>query len=172
MNIEEIRRKIFQKKPGPEEHYNLFSVLLPLVEVDKQLNILFEVRAENLDKQPGEICFPGGRIEKGETPLESAVRETCEELKVSHDQIQVFGPLDYIITPYNIIIYPFAGRLIYVDVDKINFNRDEVSEVFTVPLEYLLRHTPLVYFVDVKNKPRQDFPFSLIRDGKNYKWKW
>ncbi len=170
-NEEIIRKKISQKKPGPEDHYNLFSVFLPLVEVDKQLHVLFEVRAENLDEQPGEICFPGGRIEKGETPLESAVRETLEELRISHNQVRIFGPLNYIITPYNIIIYPFAGRLIDVDVNKINFNRDEVSEVFTVPLEYLLRHKPQVYFVDVRNEPRRDFPFSLIRNGKNYRWK-
>lgn len=56
-----------------------YSVLMPFVTTENGDALLLEIRSDNV-KQPGEICFPGGRIESGETPAETAVRETCEEL--------------------------------------------------------------------------------------------
>ncbi|QSQ08016.1 putative Nudix hydrolase NudL [Koleobacter methoxysyntrophicus] len=171
MDINRIKQKIAERKPKPEMHNSLFSVFLPLIHTDKGCNILFEIRSQSLDKQPGEICFPGGGIEEGETALDSAVRETCEELNVPLNRIEVFGPLDYVITPYNIVIYPFAGRLEVTDTAKIEFNREEVSDIFTVPLDYLLKCRPLVHYVDVKTVPGEDFPFSLVQNGREYNWR-
>ena len=54
-----------------------YSVLIPIVNTDSGDALLMEVRSL-LVKQSGEVCFPGGRIEKGETPEAAAVRETCE----------------------------------------------------------------------------------------------
>ena len=45
-------------------------------------HLLFEVRADTLDRQPGEVCFPGGHMESGETPAACALRETEEELSI------------------------------------------------------------------------------------------
>ena len=69
--FEEIFRNHCEVMPRGE-----FAVLAPLVRVDGETHLLFEVRALHMRRQPGEVCFPGGQIEEGETPLEAAVRET------------------------------------------------------------------------------------------------
>ena len=67
-----------------------YAVLVPFVTTEEGKALLLEVRSQ-LVKQPGEICFPGGRIESGETPVETAVRETCEELGLKPEDIEVIS---------------------------------------------------------------------------------
>lgn len=67
-----------------------YAVLIPFVTTEEGKALLLEVRSQ-LVKQPGEICFPGGRVEAGETPAETAVRETCEELGLKPEDIEVFA---------------------------------------------------------------------------------
>ena len=67
-----------------------YSVLMPFVTTENGDTLLLEVRSDSV-KQPGEICFPGGRIETGETPAETAVRETCEELGLKAGDISIEG---------------------------------------------------------------------------------
>ena len=68
------------------------AVLIPLVEKEGELHILFEVRQAGI-RQGGEICFPGGMIEEGETAEEAAVRETAEELLIPAEKIEVIAPM-------------------------------------------------------------------------------
>lgn len=72
-----------------------FAVLIPLVTLgdDGRDHLLLEVRSMSV-AQPGEICFPGGRMEAGETVLEAALRETCEELGVAPDSVEILGELE------------------------------------------------------------------------------
>lgn len=63
-----------------------------MVEVNGEDALLFEVRSKRLEMQPGEICFPGGRIESGETPETAALRELWEELRVPSRQVTLLGP--------------------------------------------------------------------------------
>ena len=67
-----------------------YAVLIPFVTTEEGKALLLEVRSQ-LVKQPGEICFPGGRVEAGETPAETAVRETCEELGLKPEDIEVIS---------------------------------------------------------------------------------
>lgn len=67
-----------------------YAVLIPFVTTEEGKALLLEVRSQ-LVKQPGEICFPGGRVEAGETPVETAVRETCEELGLKPEDIEVIS---------------------------------------------------------------------------------
>lgn len=73
--------------------------------------MVFEVRAGSLKTQPGEICFPGGAVERGETPKQAAVRETMEELLINRCQIRVIAPLDVLEAPGAMEISPFLGAL-------------------------------------------------------------
>jgi len=107
MDIENITKLLKNKKPHPEGDYQTFGVLVPLLEINNEIHLLLEVRADTLKNQPGEISFPGGRMEKGEIPKRTAVRETSEELLIPQEKIHVLGSLDYIVTPFNYIIYPF-----------------------------------------------------------------
>ena len=71
----------------------MYAVLIPLVETESGNALLLEVRSEKV-RQPGEICFPGGRSECGETVVETAVRETCEELGIEPSEIEVISELE------------------------------------------------------------------------------
>ncbi|MDD2492165.1 MAG: CoA pyrophosphatase, partial [Bacteroidales bacterium] len=147
-------------------HYVESSVLVPIIESKNGLSLLYEIRSESLKKQPNEICFPGGKIEKGESKKNAAIRETTEELLISYEDIQFIGASDILVTPFNTIIYPFIGVL---KDYKGTFN-NEVKNVFTVPLSFLMSYEPTYFYLDVNMQPENDFPYHLIQKGENYKW--
>lgn len=150
-----------------QEHALDFAVLLPLVYVDNKINVLFQKRASNLMHQPGEISFPGGKIEEYDgSPEKAAVRETCEELGLQPNNIEVIAPLDINVSPFNVIVYPFVG---FIDnIQNVIPSPDEVEEVFCVPLEHLLENAPIKHNMWLNVDAEQDFPFDLIPQGKNY----
>ena len=140
------------------------SVLLPLIKVNNEVHILFEVRAQELKWQPGEICFPGGRVdETDETFKETAIRETIEELGLNRRDIKVYGDLDYIATQMGFIIYPYIGLI--AENATITLSKDEVEKVFTVPLSFLLKATPREAELEVLTNPISDnFPYDCLPD--------
>lgn len=145
------------------------AVLIPLIEKENgETEILFEQRALDLDVQPAEICFPGGRIEAGETPLEAAVRETEEELLLEREQIHVLGEAEGARNAGIITIHAFLGKL----TDYTNtFSRVEVDHVFSVPVSWFMEHEPETYMATVTTIPDEDFPFDLIPGGRDYPWR-
>ncbi|NLF34936.1 MAG: CoA pyrophosphatase, partial [Clostridiales bacterium] len=96
MTIQELERTLDGRKPGIAGVTSSFSVLVPLVERDGALFLLFERRADTLAHQPGEVCFPGGFMEPGESPEACALRETEEELAIPPSTIRILGRLDCI----------------------------------------------------------------------------
>jgi len=147
------------------------AVVVPLLtDADGQLAILFEVRSSQLAWQPGEICFPGGRIEHGDTdPQQAAVREAYEELGLPAGGLRLLGPLDYLVSPIGVIIYPFAGFI--PAPARIRPNAEEVAEIFTVPLRFLLTAEPLVANMEVATRPMPGFPLALMPAGYPRKWR-
>lgn len=162
------------KKRKPDllknKEYLKSSVILPLIEFRNKICLLFEIRAKNLRRQPGEICFPGGKINPTDySPAQAALRETCEELGLTEKDIKIIGPLDYLVTPYNNIIYPFLGQI--VSSTSLSPNPDEVEDIIYIPLDYLYATSPLHHQVKIKLIFPDNFPFDLIPNGKNYDWK-
>lgn len=150
--------------------FSKFAILLPLIEKEGEIHILFEVRSHQLRSQPGEICFPGGRIDKeDESEEDAAVRETMEELGIGNQQISDIFPLDYIVSPFGMIVYSFAG-IIDADVE-FRPNPPEVDSLFTVPLSFFLEKDPKVYRVNFDIQPEESFPYDLIAGGENYNWR-
>jgi coenzyme A diphosphatase NUDT7 len=149
------------------DRYKRFAVFVPIVDLDGSPALLFEKRAESLRQQPGEICFPGGRVEAEESSEECAVRETKEELLVSDNDIEIYGPGDLFVSPFNFVIHPFIGRLTGYDG---RFNTDEVAETFFVPIDYFRTNEPERHYCPVISAPKGDFPFARIPGGKRYKW--
>jgi 8-oxo-dGTP pyrophosphatase MutT (NUDIX family) len=144
------------------------AVAVPLVEKDGDLHLLFEVRSRHLKRQPGEICFPGGRLEPDDRdPSAAAVRETCEELGLPPERVRVLGALDILVNPWRSIIYPFVC---HIASGPIRINEEEVEEVFVVPLEYLRNHPPKIHHVHLDVRPEETFPFHLIPGGRQYRW--
>ena len=150
------------------EYFNA-AVLVPLVWENNQFSILFEVRSADLAWQPGEICFPGGRIDAADkSPADAAVRETHEELGVKIEEIQVLGSLHEVVSPIGVRLYPFIAYLSCTE--EIRPNLGEVAEVFSVPLDFLLQHEPIIGHMERCTRPLKDFPFDLL-PGYSEQWK-
>jgi len=172
MSNEILIQKLQNHKPAilGSENYSKYSILIPLTWVDGEIHVVFEVRAMGLRRQPGEVCFPGGRIDSSDLHEEdAAIRETMEELGISRDKVTSVFPLDYLISPFGMIVYAYAGFI--SDFLLIKPNQDEVGEVFTVPLSYFVSTEPKVYKVNFKAEPEKDFPYDLVVGGENYNWR-
>lgn len=172
MDIASIKGCIGNRKAGilgQEESFQS-AVILPLVHHKGELCVMFEVRNRNLTIQPGEICFPGGRVEPDDGGAKAAaVREFCEEMRTDPDNLQVIAQLDSLVTPFNVIVHSFVG---YVkDGSLLDPNPDEVEKVFCVPLDYLLKTEPRREGVIVRMIPPEDYPYHLIPQGRNYPWR-
>ncbi len=141
---------------------------MPLLEIDGEDHVVFTVRSNTLRRQPGEISFPGGHCEPNDkSGAHAAMRECSEELGIDLDQIELLGNLDCLVSAIGVKLYAVAVRLHTSDLKP---NSDEVGEVFTVPLQYLLDMEPTVGHLDIGTKPLKDFPFHLL-EGYNIDWK-
>ena len=143
------------------------AVMIPVMETPEGLHLLFEVRSEKLEHQPGDICFPGGGIEEGETPEEAALRELTEELLVSPAQAEIIGPADVFAAGAR-FVYPFVCMLKGYDY---RFNEAEVADVFTVPLAFFAENAPEIHKVEYRPVFGEDFPFEKIHGGRQYGWR-
>ncbi len=147
------------------------AVLIPLVQEDDKWHILFEVRSLTMRKQPGDISFPGGRIDATDaSPLAAALRETHEELGIDPTTVQVVGPLSPYVASSSFVTYPFVA---IIDTNQIipEYNKDEVEKVLTVPIDWLLNYEPYMHLVSVEPMPSIDFPYDKIVNGAQYKWR-
>ncbi|NLY36419.1 MAG: CoA pyrophosphatase [Tissierellia bacterium] len=162
-------KKILPKEPGNILPYKQYSVAIILHEIQGKEYILLEKRSPLLAYQPSEISLPGGKIEAGETKEEAAVRESCEELLLRTQELEVYGQLDSLHTPYGIEVSVFFMRL-HRQERISKWNDAEVQEVFYFPLEKLLKKVP-TYFVETAHIFDEDFPFEYIQGGKDYPFK-
>lgn len=151
-----------------QDGFRHYAVLIPLIEVDGEIHALYEVRSHQLRNQPGEICFPGGKHEPNESYVMTALRETAEELCIDLDDIELIGQLDDVITPFNMYIHVFIG-FIDIPLEDLVPSTDEVAEIFTVPLSFLLNCTLEQYTSKANIMPPEDFPYDKIHP--NYVWK-
>ncbi|NLV17610.1 MAG: CoA pyrophosphatase [Syntrophomonadaceae bacterium] len=152
------------------ESYFESAVIVPVIKHQGQECVVLEERSHQLKINPGEICFPGGRIEPEDGgALQAAMRETCEELGVKPNELDYIGPLDIMLTPFNLLIYPFVCEISEKAI--ITPNTSEVQSVLYTPLDYLLDYEPLVNQVGVKMVIPADYPYDLIPHGRDYPWK-
>ena len=142
-----------------------YAVMVLVVHEDGEDKIVLEKRAMSLKNQPGDICLPGGFIEKKETPEEAAIRETMEELMLKTEEIDLVGPMDYFISPYGQTMYPFVGRTSKTEFEP---SKDEVDHLIKIPICFFMNHKPLIYEIDLSSNMGEDFPYHLIEQGKNY----
>ena len=143
------------------------AVNILLLDIDGEDYVLFERRAKSLRSQPGDISLPGGRIDDGETPFDTAKRELLEEMGIREEDVDYYGENDIFISPYSSIVHSFIGR---VNNPKFNINKDEVDEVVYVPLKFLIENEPELHYMNINPIPDNDFPFDKIVNGKNYKF--
>lgn len=152
------------------DRYLKTAVLIPLIRRPEETwRLLFERRADHLDHQPGDVCFPGGRVEDEDDSLrETAVRETSEEFRIDPDDVDVLGSLDYLATPWRMMIFPFVGTL--RGTVEVRPDPSEVDSIFEVPLERARSVEPTAHHVELEPRPPDDFPYDKIPGGRDYGW--
>lgn len=139
------------------------SVLIPLVE-RSGLQVILTKRASHLKHHPGQVAFPGGKVEAGETPLQAALREADEEIGLS-GPVDIIGALNTHETVTNFSVTPFIGL---VDDFVPAPEAGEVEEVFEVPLDFLM--TPENMSVQARNWRGQRRGYYTIPYGSYYIW--
>lgn len=113
------------------------AVLVPIVEREQTLSVIFTRRADHLARHAGQVSFPGGRVNEGEAnAIDAALRETEEEVGLSRSYVDVIGELDRYETGTGFSIHPIVG-LVRTGFD-LKIDPAEVAEVFEVPLDFLM----------------------------------
>lgn len=116
------------------------AVLVPLLLRSDGLALLFTERSGQLAHHAGQIAFPGGRVDPGETITEAARRETLEEIGLTVPEQAVIGLLDDHPSPAQYIVTPVVAVIDWPQ--PLTLNRHEVADAFTVPLARLRSLTP------------------------------
>ena len=142
------------------------SVLMPLV-MREEWQVILTQRPQTMPSHAGQIAFPGGKREEGESALQAALRETEEEVGLAAADISVLGRLpsfnavsDYRVTPFVGIISPNA---------EIIPDPREVDDVFETPLSFVMNeknHVPRDVFFQGENHRLYDIPYESV-DGKH-----
>ncbi len=141
------------------------AVLLPIVSYPDGPTVLFTKRTDKLDHHPGQVSFPGGHANIGDkSPIETALRETEEEVGIHHRHIRTIGRIDTYLTSSRFSIIPIVGLLappFDIDPDPV-----EVAEVFEVPLTFLLdgeNHWKTLYHKHDKSWETYEMPYNGYR---------
>lgn len=112
------------------------SVLIGLVERQGKLHVILTKRASHLKHHPGQISFPGGKVEPTDAnPIYTAIRETEEEIGISNNHLSIIGNLPKLVT---VTAFNVTPVLAFVDSSyRPKIDTNEVDYLFEVPLEFL-----------------------------------
>ncbi|HEX9875660.1 MAG TPA: CoA pyrophosphatase [Gammaproteobacteria bacterium] len=126
------------------------AVLVGLIERPGGLTVLLTQRAGHLTAHPGQVSFPGGRIEQDDgSPITAALREAHEEIGLKPEAVSIVGCLDRHMTVTGFLVTPVVG---FVDPGfEATPDVTEVEAVFEVPLEYLLDDANLGFSLRQRN---------------------
>ncbi len=151
------------------------AVLMPIFKTDSEYHMLLTRRTEDVQTHKGQISFPGGMREQKETLLETALRETFEEIGIESGSIEPLGRFhDYVsITRYRVT--PFVGFI--RSPFETNRQVTEVAEILRVPFSVFLdparrrvewnKHPgrdPDVYFYSHENHEIWGLTARIIKD--------
>jgi len=143
------------------------AVLVPLVEREGGHTVLLTRRADHLHDHPGQVCFPGGRLDGTDRgPIDAALRETAEEIGLGRESIELAGLLDgyetvtgYGVTPVVAFVRP--GFTLTLDAF-------EVAEAFEVPLAFFLDEASRRIHSRVRDGRRRYY--YAFEYGERYVW--
>lgn len=116
--------------------YRDAAVLIPVIAYEPEAKVLLTLRTQHLPSHPGQIAFPGGKIEPTDaSPAAAALREAAEEVGLS-DKVAVVGSLGTYLSRTGFRIVPVLARV--EPGYALRINADEVADVFEVPLAFLM----------------------------------
>jgi 8-oxo-dGTP pyrophosphatase MutT (NUDIX family) len=133
-------KKIFdpyKKRPNTDVNLKPSAVLIPLFYKEDYIHVLLTQRSEKVIHHKGQICFPGGSYQSGDTTLlQTALRETEEEIGLIARDVEILGELDDSSTiTSRYVISPFVALIPYPYVFKPNHN--EIKQIISIPLSEL-----------------------------------
>ena len=147
-------RGILASRPAMEidaPQHRRASVLVPLIRDAGGWSLVYSRRAENLTAHSGQIAFPGGAVEEGESLDQAVLRETHEEVGIPPASIELIGRLDDLVTNSGFLVAPFAA-IVHERVEYV-MQQSEVVEVFEVPVDALLANeNPEIRYVPFRSR--------------------
>ena len=120
---------------APVDTLTAAAVLVPITDRARP-GVILTQRTETLRKHAGQVAFPGGRVDPGETVTEAALREAEEEIGLPPSAVTVIGEADRYRTVTNYVVTPVLG-VVPPDL-PLRPSEAEVAGVFEVPLDYVL----------------------------------
>ena len=156
--IEMVRKKLKDHQPAQITAPDRIpaAVLAPFFEKNGEPHLLFTRRTSHLQFHRGEICFPGGSREAGDSDLQAtALREFSEEIRIPHEQIEILGKLENIRTVSSFfLVAPYVGYL------KRNMVWDpdphEVEQILEVPYHHL--QDPAIFREEIRLVDQKPHP--------------
>lgn len=113
------------------------AVLVPIVERPSGLTMLLTQRTAHLTAHAGQVSFPGGSTEPGDaSPVETALRETEEEIGLDRRHVEIIGELPEHVTASGFLVHPVVGLV--SPPFELTAESNEVAEIFEVPLAFLM----------------------------------
>ncbi len=135
------------------------SVLVPMLRKEGKWEVLFTRRTSSLPEHSGQVAFPGGRADpEDNSPEETALREAEEEINLSPRDVQILGRLRELRTISNYCVQPIVGKIPWPY--EFVLAKEEVSRVFTIPLEWLA--DPINYRIQYRELPDPHSPVPVI----------
>ncbi|MFN8382882.1 MAG: CoA pyrophosphatase [Anaerolineales bacterium] len=120
----------------PETRLKCAAVLLPLMHYQNEWHILYTRRTDRVESHKGQVSFPGGACDEGETtPEQTALREADEEIGMNPAHVKVLGRLSRLITISSFRVSPIVGVIPWPYAFRVA--GVEVARVFTIPLLWL-----------------------------------
>ncbi len=112
------------------------AVLIPLAWHDDEWHVLFTRRTDRVESHKGQVSFPGGACDEGETtPEQTALREAEEEIGLHPGNVNVLGRIATMVTITYFRVTPVVGVIKWPAVFRVG--EHEVARVFTIPLGWL-----------------------------------
>ena len=142
------------------------AVLVPVIDAGDAPQVILTVRAATLRHHAGQISFPGGRINHGETPLDAALRESHEEIDLNPNEVDILGFLPGVITTANFHIAPVLG--IIRSTPHLTPALVEVERIIIEPLEPLL--DPQNHHMQNKKYNEINYKTWVIKHPTEYIW--
>ena len=136
-SLQEVLRSALDPAPAhaPTPGDRLAAVMAPLVEGPER-SMIFTVRSDALSRHPGEVSFPGGLVDEGESPADAARREAFEEIGLDPALPQLVGALPAVHTYVSaILVIPFVGLL--ATPPDLFAAEAEIKEIIHVPIARL-----------------------------------
>lgn len=164
ITLDVIRRifKDYQRKSNHHEKVVHAGVLMLLFERRDNLHIVLTKRTEDVEHHKGQISFPGGSMdEKDVSIIDTALRETEEEIGIKRGDVEIIGMLDDFYSITGFCITPIIGALFYSPTYLIN--EREVAEVFDLPLSFFIQAyklNPELYRIEGQDGKRLSYIYN------------